>query len=77
MHKNWRMKLQYIYMMFGAGNNQQVITRIKKQKTKQIPSQFLLGGQCTVVAYSRVTTWKTNSGKVQLQKSGKTAAPIY
>lgn len=69
-------------MMFGAGNNQQVITRIKKkQKTKknkkQIPSQFLLGGQCTVVAYSRITTWKTNSGKVQLQKSGKPAAPIY
>lgn len=34
MHKNWRMKLQYIYMMFGAGNNQQVITRIKKTKNK-------------------------------------------
>lgn len=30
------MKLQYIYMLFGAGNNQQFITRIKKPKTDTI-----------------------------------------
>lgn len=35
MHKSWRMKLQYIYMMFGAGNNQQVITRIKKNRKQK------------------------------------------